>query len=56
MNFLIDNNVIIDYYDEIRRKKYPESIKLIDNKPDNCDYFVSSSSLDNLAFMKKPEI
>jgi len=57
MNYLLDNNVVIDILSDRRRKKYPESLKvynIIQNEQDNV--FVSSSSLDNIEFILFKEI
>ncbi len=56
MNLLIDNNVIIDYYDEIRSKKYPESIEVIEKISNTYNLFISASSIDNLEFVKKQKL
>ncbi len=56
MNLLIDNNVVIDYYDEIRSKKYPESVEVIEKLSNIYNLFISSSSLDNLEFVKKKKL
>jgi UDP-2-acetamido-2-deoxy-ribo-hexuluronate aminotransferase len=56
MNLLIDNNVVIDYYDEIRSKKYPESVEVIEKLSKIYNLFISSSSLDNLEFVKKKKL
>jgi UDP-2-acetamido-2-deoxy-ribo-hexuluronate aminotransferase len=57
MNYLLDNNIIIDILSERRKEKYPESLKvynLIQNSQDNI--FISSSSLDNIEFILFKEI
>jgi len=55
---LVDINIILDYFDLNRRKKFPYSVKLFEfiknNK--NIDKFISSSSLDNIAFIKLSEL
>ena len=56
MKFIIDNNVIIDYYDEIRSKKHPESVLIVEKYSKICNFFISSSSLDNLEFVKKKKL
>ncbi len=57
MNYLLDNNIIIDILSERRRKKYPESIEVY-NKLQNTqnNIFISSSSLDNIEFLLFKEI
>lgn len=50
--YLLDVNVILDYFDTSRRNKYPDSVKVYDylkNKGIGC---ISSSSLDNIKFLK----
>ncbi len=57
MNYLLDNNIIIDILSERREKKYPNSLEVyesIQNAQDNV--FVSSSSLDNIEFILFKEI
>ena len=57
MNYLLDNNIVIDILSERRRKKYPKSLEVynaIQNKEGNI--FVSSSSLDNIEFILFKEI
>ena len=57
MNYLLDNNFIIDILSERRRKKYPKSVKvynIIQNEDNNI--FISSSSLDNIEFILFKEI
>ena len=50
MNYLIDNNIIIDYFNEERAKKHPESIEVFDYALNQDNFFISSSSLDNIAY------
>ena len=57
MNYLLDNNIVIDILSERRREKYPKSLEVyntIQNREDNV--FVSSSSLDNIEFILFKEI
>jgi hypothetical protein len=49
-NILIDLNILLDYYEEKRRKKYPDSIKAFDFLKYKDFAFVSSSSIDNLRY------
>jgi UDP-2-acetamido-2-deoxy-ribo-hexuluronate aminotransferase len=51
-NILIDLNILLDYYEYDRRKKYPESIKAFDYLKYKDFAFVSSSSIDNFEFIK----
>jgi len=55
-NILIDLNVLLDYYEENRRKKYPDSIKAFDFLKHKDFAFVSSSSIDNLEFLKYSDL
>ena len=57
MNYLLDNNIIIDILSERRSEKYPESVKvyeIIQKKSHNI--YVSSSSIDNVEFILFKEI
>ena len=57
MNYLLDNNVIIDILSERRREKYPESSKVYAFIQENDGkVFVSSSSIDNVEFILFKEI
>ena len=51
-NILIDNNIILDYFSNTRRKKYPESILCFEYLLKSDFTFISSSSLDNIAYIK----
>lgn len=56
---LVDINVILDNYDSIRREKYPESVKLFEmaiNYSKKGIFFISVSSLDNIAFIKYKDL
>jgi len=57
-NFLIDLNIIFDNYNHLRRAKFPESIEIFNHfkNKDNYQAYISSSSLDNLAFIKQAEL
>jgi UDP-2-acetamido-2-deoxy-ribo-hexuluronate aminotransferase len=57
-NFLIDLNIIFDNYNHLRRTKFPESIEVFNLLKNQDDYqaYISSSSLDNLAFIKQAEL
>jgi len=58
MNYIIDLNIIFDYYSNERRDLFPDSIKVLDtifsSTSDNA--YISSSSLDNLEFTKAQEL
>jgi len=57
LNFLIDINVILDYYSEERNKKYPDSIKTFEYCYENSQHtFLASSSIDNISFLKVNEL
>ncbi len=51
-NILIDNNIVLDYFSNTRRKKYPESIECFNYLLKSENAFISSSSLDNIAYIK----
>ena len=51
-NILIDNNIILDYFSNTRRKKFPESILSFEYLLKSDFAFISSSSLDNIAYIK----
>lgn len=56
---LVDINVILDNYDSVRREKYPESVKLFEmaiNYSKRGIFFISVSSLDNIAFIKYKDL
>jgi len=55
---LIDVNVILDYFNRVRRRKYPFSVEFVEFvlKNDEITKFISSSSLDNIAFIKNKEL
>jgi len=55
-NILIDLNVLLDYYEEKRRKKYPDSIEAFDFLKHKDFAFVSSSSIDNLEYLKYSDL
>jgi len=53
-NIVLDINIILDCYDRSRLKKYPSSKKVFDILAHGNKYkgFISSSSLDNIDFLK----
>ena len=51
-NILIDNNIVLDYFSYTRREVFPESIKCFECLLESSFAFISSSSLDNLAYVK----
>ena len=57
MNYLLDINIILDYFNDTRRKQFQSSIEAFNycyEKSENI--FLSSSSLDNIAFLKIKEL
>ncbi len=57
MNYLLDNNVIIDILSKARSEIYIDSIKVFKHlKEKNFNLFISSSSLDNIEFTLFKEI
>ena len=58
MNFLIDNNVILDYYNDERSALFTDSVEAINYILNHLDHnaFISSSALDNLEFVKATEL
>ncbi len=55
-NILIDLNVLLDYYEERRRRKYPDSVKAFDFLKHKDFAFISSSSIDNFEFLKYSDL
>ncbi len=58
MNYLIDLNIIFDYYNNERRVLFPQSVEVIEylSKNDRYNVYISSSSIDNLEFTKAQEL
>ncbi len=57
MNYLLDNNVIIDLLSERRREKYPESVNVYESLQNSeVNIFISSSSIDNIEFILFKEL
>lgn len=58
MNYIIDLNIIFDYYNNERRELFPNSVKALDMlfANDSLAPYISSSSLDNLEFTKAQEL
>ena len=58
MNYIIDLNIIFDYYNNERRKLFPSSVLVLDRffESDKLTPYISSSSLDNLKFTKAQEL
>ncbi len=55
-NIVIDLNILLDYYEENRRGKYPSSVKAFDLLKGKDFAFVSSSSIDNFEFLKYKDL
>ena len=55
-NILLDVNIILDYFSKSRREKFPNSVTIFDLLKDKSHTFISSSSLDNIAFLKADEL
>ena len=51
MNYLLDVNIIIDYYNTERGKKFPASIQLFEHTLEKDNFYLSTSSLDNIAYI-----
>jgi len=51
MNYLIDNNIIIDNYNEERSKNFSESVEFFNYALEQDNIFISSSSFDNIAYI-----
>lgn len=56
INILLDLNILLDYYEEERRKKYPDSVKVFDLLKNSDRAFISSSSIDNFEFLKYSDV
>ncbi len=57
MNYLLDINIILDYFNDTRRTQFKSSIEAFDYCYENSEnVFLSSSSLDNIAFLKIKEL
>ena len=57
MNYLLDNNIIIDILSKARSEQYADSIKVFAYlKEHDFNIFISSSSLDNIEFILFREI
>lgn len=52
MNFILDNNIIIDILSEDRSLEFPNSLKVFNEmEKRNYNIYVSSSSIDNIEFI-----
>ena len=57
MNFIIDINIVLDYYNEERKRKFTDAIKAFEYCYENSQHiFLASSSIDNLSFLKVDEL
>lgn len=55
-NIVLDVNIILDYFSETRRLAFPNSIKAFEYLREKEHVYISSSSLDNIAFLKANEL
>ncbi len=55
-NIIIDLNILLDYYENKRRKRFPSSVKVFDYLKNKDFAFVSSSSIDNFEFLKYKDL
>lgn len=51
-NVLIDLNILLDYYEEDRRRQYPESVKAFDYLKHKDFAYVSAPTIANFEFLK----
>jgi len=57
LNYILDVNIILDYFNDTRRREFPFSIETFNYcYRQNENIFLSSSSLDNIAFLKIKEL
>ena len=57
MNYLLDVNIILDYFNDRRREQFKTSIEAFNYCYEkNENIFLSSSSFDNIAFLKIKEL
>jgi UDP-2-acetamido-2-deoxy-ribo-hexuluronate aminotransferase len=57
LNYILDINIIIDYFNNRRREQFPSSVETFNYcYENNANIFLSSSSLDNIAFLKIKEL
>jgi UDP-2-acetamido-2-deoxy-ribo-hexuluronate aminotransferase len=57
LNYILDINIIIDYFNNRRREQFPSSVETFNYCYENNEnIFLSSSSLDNIAFLKIKEL
>jgi len=58
INLLIDINIVFDYYNNTRRKEFKSSVEILDFilSNDTLVPYISSSSLDNIEFIKAMEL
>jgi len=57
LNYILDINIILDYFNDRRREKFQSSIEVFNYCYENNEnIFLSSSSLDNIAFLKIKEL
>ncbi len=51
-NILLDLNILLDYYEEERRERFPASVEVFEFLKQKDFVFISGSSIDNFEFMK----
>ena len=51
-NYLLDVNIILDYYSVSRSKAFPKSVEVFKKALTVNNFYISSSSLDNIAYLK----
>ena len=58
MNYIVDLNIIFDYYNTERRRLFPSSVFALDTLFEDSRFnpYISSSSLGNLEFVKAQEL
>lgn len=56
MNYILDINIVLDCYSEQRREKHKKSVKVFEILKQSQNAFLASSSIDNIAFVKKSEL
>ncbi len=58
IKILFDINIILDCFNQKRRSKFPQSIQVFDyiNNNKNIAAFISTSSLDNIEFLKHQDL
>jgi hypothetical protein len=55
-NILLDVNIILDCFSQTRKEQFPDSAVVFNMLKGKNHAFISSSSLDNIAFIKADEL